>query len=96
MRKSSVGKSPKTSPKTGKEALKTARQEPERMSRLTFGNYQKTSENTIALYRNDTSCAQANRPSGKKTAQALIPLQTGNRKTDENRLFPSTLPLVSK
>ena len=41
MRKSSVGKSPKTSPKTGKDRLKTARQKPERTFRNTFGNYQK-------------------------------------------------------
>ena|GEM_PF-7098474 len=68
MRKSSVGKSPKTSPKTGKDRLKTARQKPERTFRNTFGNYQKVSGNALALYRNDTPCAQADRPSGKKAA----------------------------
>ena len=68
MRKSSVGKSPNTSPKTGKDRLRTACQEPERTFRNTFGNYQKDPGNALALYRNDTPCAQTDRPSGKKAA----------------------------
>lgn len=90
------GKKPGNMPKTGKEALKTARQKPERTFRHTFGNYQKAPENTIALYRNDTPCAPTDRASGKKAVKALIPLQTGNRKTHENRLYSSTPPLVPK
>ena len=50
----------------GKDGLRTARQKPERTFRHTFGNYQKSPGNALALYRNDTPCAQADRPSGKK------------------------------
>ena len=62
------GKKPKNVPKTGKEALKMARKEPERTFRHTFGNYQKAPGNAIALYRNGTPCAPPDRASGKKVA----------------------------
>ena len=62
------GKKPKNVPKTGKDGLRTARKEPERTFRHTFGNYQKAPGNALALYRNDTPCAQTDRPSGKKAA----------------------------
>lgn len=62
------GKKPKNVPKTGKEALKMARKEPERTFRHTFGNYQKAPGNAIALYRNGTPCAPPDRASGKKAA----------------------------
>ena len=62
------GKKPKNVPKTGKDGLRTACQEPERTFRHTFGNYQKAPGNALALYRNDTLCAQTDRPSGKKAA----------------------------
>lgn len=96
MRKSSVGKSPKTS-------LKREKMDWERPAKSQNGRFgihlatiEKASGNAFVLYRNDTSCAQADRPSGKKTVQAPIPLQTGNRKTDKNRLFPSMPPLIPK
>lgn len=62
------GKKPKNVPKTGKEALKMARKEPERTFRHTFGNYQKAPGNAIALYRNGTPRAPPDRASGIKAA----------------------------
>mgnify|MGYP000046634010 FL=1 len=62
------GKKPKNIPKMGKDGLKTARKEPERTFRHTFGNYQKAPGNAIALYRNGTPCAPPDRASGKKAA----------------------------